>query len=211
MGERRRGFGRSSNDKPGEQEVDDVARTDRLIDALAAGRPADPENPNDRALADLLEGWRDELRSPPTDGVASEAAAAAALREGPGWRRHTHRVVTIIGSAAAVVLTLGGFGVVVASSEPGEALYSLRTALFGEPKSVVDDRIVLTAKTELEKVQQMIARGQWDEAQQRLTSLGGTVQTVNDTHRRQDLLDQWNRLNIQVQKRDRNAVPPPGR
>ncbi|MGH3564302.1 MAG: anti-sigma-D factor RsdA, partial [Mycobacterium sp.] len=119
------------------------------------------------------------------------------------------RGLTVIGSAAATVLTLGGFGSVVAGSQPGDALYSLRSMLFGEPKSVVDDRIVLTAKTELDKVQQMIAQGQWDQAQQRLTSLGDTVQTVSDTQRKQDLVDQWNRLNVQVQKRDPNAVPPP--
>jgi hypothetical protein len=67
----------------------------------------------------------------------------------------------------------------------------------------------LTAKTELDNVQQMIAQGQWDQAQQRLASLVDTVQTVSDTQRRQDLIDRWNRLNIQVQKRDPNAAPPP--
>ncbi len=201
MADWRRRFGRSPD-------FDDVVRSDRFIDALAAGQPAECDDPGDRALAALLAEWRDELRSPPADGLVTEAVAAAALRGGPAWRRRTHRGLTMIGSAAAAVLALGGFGAVVAGSQPGDALYSLRSTLFGEPTSVVDDRIELTAKTEMDRVQQMIAQGQWDQAAQRLTSLGDTVQTVNDAQRRQNLVDQWNRLNVQVQKRDPNAVAP---
>ncbi|PQM45794.1 Anti-sigma-D factor RsdA [Mycobacterium talmoniae] len=100
-------------------------------------------------------------------------------------------------------------GALVGGAQPGGPLYGVRTMLLGEPPSVHDDRIVLTAKTEFEHVQQMIAQGQWDQAQERLTALGDTVQTVNDTQRKQDLIDQWNRLNVQVQNRDPSAVPPP--
>jgi hypothetical protein len=209
MADRRRGFGRWRNKKPNTVEV---LRTDRFIDALAAGQPAESDDPDDRALGALLEDWRDELRSAPADELATEAAAAGALGVGPiGRARRTHRAhrgLTMIGSAAAAVLTLGGLGAVVLGSQPGDALYGLRSTLFGEPKSVVDDRIELTAKTEMGKVQEMIAQGQWDQAQERLASLGDTVQTVNDTQRRQNLVDQWNRLNVQVQKRGRNPAPP---
>jgi hypothetical protein len=210
MADWKRRFGRSPNGKPG---VADVVRTDRFIDALAASRPAESDDPGDQALVDLLAGWRDELRSPATEELVTEAAAIAALddRQPRGramWRR-THRGLTVIGSTAATVLALGGFGAVVVSARPGDALYGLRTTLFGEPTWAVDDRIALTAKTEMEKVQRMIAQGQWDQAQQRLSTVGDTVGTVNDTHRRQDLVDQWNRLNVQVQKRDPNATPAP--
>jgi hypothetical protein len=211
MADWRRRFGRSPDEKPG---VEEVVRTDRFVDALAAGRPADSDDPGDEALAGLLASWRDELRAPAADGLVTEADAAEALHEGSTrgrrvWRR-AHRGLTMIGSTAAAVLTLGGFGAVVASSQPGDALYGLRTTLFGEPKSVVDDRVALTAKTEMEKVQQMIAQGQWDQAQQRMTSLGDTMQTVNNTRRRQDLVDQWNQLSAQVQNRDPNAGAPSG-
>lgn len=195
------------------EHLDDVTRTDRFVDALATGRPPDCNDPADRALAALMAGWRDELRSPPADGLVTEAevaAAAAALHDGSARRRRPHRGLTWIGSAAATVLALGGFGAVVAGSQPGDALYGVRSALFGPSRATVDDQIVLTAKTELDKVQQMITQGQWDEAQQHLTSVGDTVQTVGDTQRRAELVDQWNRLNVQVQNRDPNAVPPPG-
>jgi hypothetical protein len=210
MADRRRGPGRWRNGKP---DTVEVVRTGRFLDALAAGRPAESDDPDDRALGALLESWRDELRSAPANELVNEAAAAGALDgalgEGPTWRRRrqAHRGLTLIGSAAAAVLTLGGLGAVVLGSQPGDALYGLRSTLFGEPKSAVDDRIELTAKTEMEKVQQMIAQGQWDQAQQRLASVNDTVQTVNDTRRKQGLVDQWNRLNVQVQKRDQNAAP----
>src|SRR5699024_10707926 len=98
----------------------------------------------------LMGRWRDELRSPPANEPVTEAQAAAALRAEPVWQRRTHRGLTVIGSAAAAVLALGGLGAVVAGSHPGRPLYPLRSMLFGEPKSVVDDRIVLTAKTEMD-------------------------------------------------------------
>lgn len=124
-------------------------------------------------------------------------------------RRRRHRGFGVVGSAAATVLALGGFGAVVLNSDPGDALYAVRSTLFGEPQSVVDDRIALTAKTEFEKVQQMIAQGDWEHAQQHSTVLGKTVQTVRDAQRRQELTDEWNRLNIRVRQHDPNAVPPP--
>ncbi|HEU4361626.1 MAG TPA: anti-sigma-D factor RsdA [Mycobacterium sp.] len=201
MTDRRPGFG-------GEPGVDEVARTDRFVDALAAGGPVECTDSGDRVLAALLAGWRDGLRSPPADGLLSDAAAAVALRAATVPRRHRPRGLGVVGLAAATLLALGGFGAVVLDSDPGDALYALRSTLFGEPQSVVDGRIVLTAKTEFEKVQQMIAQGDWDQAQQHLTSLGETVQTVGDTQRRQELADEWNRLNIQVQRRDPNAAPP---
>lgn len=194
-------------------DLDAVARTDRFLDALAAAEPPVCSDPGEAALAGLLGGWRDELRWPPATGRVSEAEQAferhAAATAPPASRRRVHRGMTLVGSAAAAVLTLGGVGAVVGTAHPGGPLYGLRTMLLGEPASVHDERIELAAKTEFEKVQQMITQGQWDQAQERLTSLDDSVQTVNDNTRKQGLVDQWNRLNVQVQNRDPNAVPPP--
>ncbi|MEZ0362319.1 anti-sigma-D factor RsdA [Mycobacterium sp. pUA109] len=189
-------------------DLDAVARSDRFLDALAGAEPVSCRDPNDEALAALLGDWRDGLRWPPEPELVSADEAAAALRKAtPPRRRRTHRALTLIGSVAATVLALGGVGALVGGAHPGGPLYGLRTMLLGEPPSVHDDRIALTAKTEFEHVQQMIAQGQWDQAQERLTALGDTVQAVNDTQRKQDLIDQWNRLNVQVQNRDPSAVP----
>lgn len=194
-------------------DLDAVARTDRFLDALAAAEPPVCSDPAEAALAGLLGGWRDELRWPPPTGLVSETEQAferqAAATAPPASRRRVHRGMTLVGSAAATVLTLGGVGAVVGTAHPGGPLYGLRTMLLGEPASVHDERVELAAKTEFEKVQQMITEGQWDQAQERLTSVGDTVQTVNDNTRKQGLVDQWNRLNVQVQNRDPNAVPPP--
>ncbi|MGB6208430.1 anti-sigma-D factor RsdA, partial [Mycobacterium sp.] len=55
--------------------LDAVDRTERFIDSLAQREPvefgdvADPGDPGDRALAGLLEDWRDELRAPVPRGL----------------------------------------------------------------------------------------------------------------------------------------------
>ena len=45
-----------------EPSLDAIRRSDDFIDALAAGRPATPQDQSDAALAALLGGWRDETR-----------------------------------------------------------------------------------------------------------------------------------------------------
>ena len=74
----------------------------------------------------------------------------------------------MVGSMAAAVLCIGGFGAVVAGSGPGDSLYGLRTMLFGEPNVVRDDQVALAAQTEMAQVQQLIDQGDWDQAQQKL-------------------------------------------
>lgn len=188
-----------------------IARAERFLDALAAGQQVvELDDPGDEALAVLLGEWRDRLRWPPAGGLVSESEAMAALRDGAAPRRRTRRVLAAVGSVAATVLSLGGFGAVVAQTHPGEPLYGLHMMMFGEPPLVHDDRIALAAKTELDKVQQMIDQGQWDQAQEKLTAVSSNVQTVNDTDRKQDLIGQVNRLNAKVASRDPNATPAPG-
>lgn len=193
-------------------DLDAVARSDRLLDALGAGQPPPPGDPADRALADLLAGWRDETRWPPATGLVAENQAVAALERG---RRHpphvprSRRGLALVGTVAATVLGLGGFGAVLATAQPGDALYGLRSTLFGEPQQVRDDRVALVAQTEFAKVQQMIVDGQWDLAKDKLAEVSDTVQNVNDAGRKQELLDQWNELNVKVEHRDPEATVPP--
>jgi hypothetical protein len=79
--------------------------------------------------------------------------------------------------------------------------------LFGEPASVRDDQIAVSAETDLDQVQQMIALGQWDQAQDKLAAVGAHVQTVRDNGRKQGLIDKVNQLNAKVASRDRDAMP----
>jgi hypothetical protein len=199
--------GRPPFDQP---DSDEQAHTERLIDTLAACRPVefgdDAGDPGDRALAGLLEEWRDELRPPAASALCSEPEAVAALSRAVAARRRTRRGPALIGSVAATVLGIGGFGAMVGDARPGDALYGVHTVLFGEPPLVHDDRIVLSAKTDLDRVQQMIAQGEWDQAQNKLAAVSDSVQTVNDSYRKQDLIDQMNLLNARVANRNPNAT-----
>jgi hypothetical protein len=220
-------FGRPDFGRPGsgsqEPSLDEVRRADGFIDALADGRPVVPQDPADAELAALLGGWRDELRWPPATGLIAEADAVAALNAGLAEKRtgvdrdrravtqprNPRRGLSTIGIAAAAALCLGGFGAVVAGSGPGDALYGVRT-MFGGGKQVRDDQIGLAAKTTLNQVQDLIAQGDWKQAQDKLVAVSTQVATIDDAQQKQELLDQFNDLSAKVVERDPQATAPPG-
>ena len=204
-----------------------IRRADSFIDALAGGRPVAPQDAADAELAALLGSWRDETRWPPETGVITEAEAIAALnaglgekRGGPGRGRRTaptaitprrsHRGLSVIGAAAAAVLSIGGFGAVVAGSGPDDPLYGMRTMLFGAPKQVRDDQVALAARTEMQQVQQLISQGDWQQAQERLVAVSTQVASIGNEQQKQDLLEQFNDLSAKVVERDPAATAPPG-
>lgn len=181
-----REFGNPLGDRP---PLDELARTDLLLDALAEREEVDFADPRDDALAALLGQWRDDLRWPPASALVSQDEA--------------------VGSVAAALLVLSGFGAVVADARPGDLLYGLHAMMFNRSR-VSDDQIVLSAKANLAKVEQMIAQGQWAEAQDELAEVSSTVQAVTDGSRRQDLINEVNLLNTKVETRDPNATLRPG-
>ncbi|MBY0442419.1 MAG: hypothetical protein K2Q25_09850 [Mycobacteriaceae bacterium] len=187
---------------------DSVLHTDKFLDALAERLPTGFDNSDDQALAALLEEWRDELRWPPASALVAEEEAVEAVRSGVVARQRARRRFTVIGSVAAALLCFSGLGAVVVDARPGDALYSVHAMLFHKSR-VTDDQIVLSAKAELAQVQQMIAQGQWDQAQDKLAAVSTTVQTVNDGTRKQDLIDEMNLLNTRVATRDPNATLVP--
>ncbi len=205
-----------------------VLRTDSFVDALATGGPVAPQDAADAELAALLGGWRDEMRQPPATDLITESEAIAALSAGLGGKRgggirdrrgtppaplvprRSHRGLSIIGAAAAAVLGIGGFGAVVAGSGPGDTLYGVRSMLFGAPKEVRDDQVALAAKTELAQVQNLIAQGDWQQAQDKLVAVSTQVASIGDQQQKQELLDQFNDLSAKVVERDPEAIAPPG-
>ena len=66
---------------PDQPALDEVARTDLLLDALAERQPVDLDDPEDDALAALLGDWRDDLRWPPASALVSPEEAVEALRD----------------------------------------------------------------------------------------------------------------------------------
>ncbi|QEN15710.1 anti-sigma-D factor RsdA [Mycolicibacterium sp. ELW1] len=205
-------FGRSSrNDDPS---LDAILASERFIDALASGHPVAPHDRADAELADLLGGWRDEMRWPPATGLITERDAVTALRAGLAEKQssgRSRRGLSIVGAAAAGVLALGGFGAVVAGAGPGDALYGLRTWLFGAPTQVRDDQVALaSAKEQLQQVQQLVAQGDWQQAQAKLVEVNSQVSAVADQPEKQQVLDQWNQLSAKVVQKDPEATVPPG-
>jgi hypothetical protein len=205
-------FGRNSRND--DQSLDAIVNTDRFIDALAAGQPAAPQDQGDAMLAELLGGWRDELRWPPASGLITERDAVNALRTGLAEKQRSgrsRRGLSIVGAAAAGVLVFGGFGAVVYGAGPGDALYGLHTMLFGDSKQVRADQVTLASATEqLKQVQQLVDQGDWPAAQAKLVEVNSQVNSVGDTPQKQDVLQQWNELSAKVVQKDPEATVPPG-
>ncbi|MCV7444711.1 hypothetical protein H7K33_20970 [Mycobacterium paraense] len=193
------------------ESLDEFAQTDLLLDAIAERRPVDLDDANDpnfEALAVLLEDWRDDLRWPPASALVAPEEAIEALHTGLAERKRARRGLATIGSVAATLLALSGFGAMVVEARPGDALYGLHAMFFDQPR-VNDSQIELSAKAELAKVQQMIDQGQWTQAQDQLAQVSSTVQSMNDGASRNDLLDEVNLLNTRVESRNPNATMPP--
>ncbi|EHB58390.1 hypothetical protein MycrhDRAFT_0826 [Mycolicibacterium rhodesiae JS60] len=205
-------FGRNSRgDDPS---LDAIVNSDRFIDALAAGQQVTPQDQGDAMLAELLGGWRDEMRWPPATGLITERDAVAALRTGLAEKQssgRSRRGLSIVGAAAAGVLVFGGFGAVVYGAGPGDALYGLHTMLFGEPKQVRDDQVTLAnAAEQLKQVQQLVEQGDWTAAQAKLVEVNNQVAAVADAPQKQQVLEQWNELSAKVVQQDPEATVPPG-
>jgi hypothetical protein len=189
----------------GDPSLNAIARTDSFFDALASEQPVYATDPADAELANLMAGWRDEVRRPPAR-VAAVRDAEIVLQRALASRQRTRMSMAVTGSVAAALLCLGGFGAVVYGAAPGDALYGLRVSLFGEQQVTRDDKVALAAQTEMQQVQQLIQQGNWDAAQDKLSTITSTVQTVEDPQRQQELQQQLNDLTVKVETRDPAAT-----
>ncbi|MCV7191569.1 anti-sigma-D factor RsdA [Mycolicibacterium brumae] len=196
---------------PEPESLDDIARTDGLLDALAAERRIVANDAADIELINLLSGWRDDVRLHSHDDVVTESEAVAALREGLAQqnRQKPRHGLRLVGSLAAAMMVLGGFGAVIHGAGPGDSLYGLRSAIFGEAQSVRDDKVALAAQTEMAQVRQLIDDGQWEQAQEKLEVLSTQVASVGDQTVKQDLQQEWDQLSVKVENRDPQATVAP--
>jgi hypothetical protein len=176
----------------GDPSLNEINRVDRFIDALATNQRAYSTDRDEAELAFLLADWRDGIRDAPLAAMVTPQDAADALRTAKTSRRHT-RSLALVGSVAAAVLCLGGFGTAVYGAGPGDSLYGVRTMLFGDGQATRDDQVSL-ASAELAQVQQLVDKGQWQEAQAKLVALTPTVQNVGAPEDKQDLTEQYNAL-----------------
>ncbi|MGE2735461.1 anti-sigma-D factor RsdA [Mycolicibacterium vaccae] len=194
----------------GDPSLNDIHRTDQFLDALAGQQPVYATDREEAELANLLAGWRDDVRETPAGTLLSVDDAVAALERSAAPSRRRRLSLAVVGSAAAAVLCLGGFGAVVAGSGPGDALYGLRTMMFGDQTPVRDDAVILAAQTEMQQVQQLIEQGDWDGAKAKLEAVTTTVATVGDVERRENLVSQWQELTVKVEAQDPAATVAPG-
>ncbi|OBG11858.1 hypothetical protein A5765_16255 [Mycolicibacterium celeriflavum] len=202
-------FGRWTSNG-GDPSLNELNRTDRFLDALAHQQPVYSTDPSEAELAQLMAGWRDEVREAPLTATVTPRDAVLALDRAAASHRRTRTSLAVVGSAAAAVLCIAGFGAVVAGSGPGDSLYGLRTALFGEQQDTRQDAVVLAAQTQMAEVQQLIDQGQWQAAQDKLQTLTTTVATVNDSARKEELVSQWQELTVKVEAQNPAATVPPG-
>jgi hypothetical protein len=200
-------FGRWTSNG-GDPSLNEINRSDRFLDALATEQQVYATDAGEAELINLLSGWRDEIREAPLMAPVTPRDAVIALDAAQRTRHSSRRTLTLVGSAAAAVLCLGGFVSVVAGSGPGDSLYGLRTMIFGEQQTTRDDAVML-ASQQLAEVQQLVDSGQWDAAQQKLQTITTTVATVNDDVQKQELVSQWQDLTVKVDAKDAAATLPP--
>lgn len=190
--------------------LNEIRRVDRFFDALAADQHAYSTDSTEAELAFLLADWRDSIREPAVTTPVTARDAVAALQNGL-HRKESRTSLTIVGSVAAALLCLGGFGTAIYAAGPNSSLYGLHTAMFGTDKASRDDQVMLAAQTEMQQVQQLIDNGQWQQAQEKLQALSPTVQSVDTPEHKQQLIQQWNALTYKVVEQDPAAtLPPPG-
>ena len=172
----------------GDPSLNEIRRVDRFFDALAADEHAYSTDSTEAELAFLLADWRDGIREPAVTTPVTARDAVAALQKGL-HRKESRTSLTIVGSVAAALLCLGGFGTAIYTAGPNSSLYGLHTAMFGAPR-VSDEQVMLAAQTEMQQVQQLIDNGQWQQAQDKLQALSPTVQSVDAPEHKQQLIQQ---------------------
>jgi hypothetical protein len=199
-------FGRWTSNG-GDPSLNEINRVDRFFDALASNETAYSTDHAEAELAFLFADWRDEVREPPATVQLTTRDAVAALDSARGSRR-SRSSFALVGSVAAAVLCVGGFGAAVYGAGPGDTLYGMRTTMFGQEASR-DDQVVLSAQTEMMQVQKLIDQGKWQQAQDKLVALSTTVQTVDAPEQKQQLTQQFNALTYKVVEQDPAATLPP--
>ena len=86
----------------GDPSLNAIARTDRYLDSLASEQPVYATDPADAELANLMAGWRDEVRRPPAR-VATQQDAEIVLHRAMSSQRRSRMSVAVMGSVAAAM------------------------------------------------------------------------------------------------------------
>ncbi|ALR14324.1 hypothetical protein BST43_13130 [Mycobacteroides saopaulense] len=198
--------GQGWQENEGPEDLAALRRTNRMIDAIAADLPVATSDSDEYAVAMMLAAWREDVGREPMPAKPTLGQARNALRERGGRSR---LLATTVGSAAAVTLLFGGFGAAVYQSHPGDALYGLRTSLFGAPPPVRTDPVVLSAQTELAQVEKLISQGDWEGAQEQLGVAAARVNEVGDAQQKAELASRVQQAEVRIDAKNPEATVPP--
>ncbi|WP_078344149.1 anti-sigma-D factor RsdA [Mycobacteroides franklinii] len=190
----------------GPEDLAALRRTNRMIDAIAADLPVATSDSDEYAVAMMLAAWREDVGRDPMPAKPTLGQARNALRDRGGRSR---LLATTVGSAAAVTLLFGGFGAAVYQSHPGDALYGLRSSLFGTGPTVRTDPVVLSAQTELAQVEKLISQGDWEGAQQQLGVAAARVNEVGDAQQKAELASRVQQAEVRIDAKNPQATVPP--
>lgn len=155
-----------------ESSLADVDRGDQWLDALAHGGAPTTGDPDMDELAELLLRWRaDILAAPMPQGPSLDEVEAAVLAQaaaarpvsarpgsvpaGRGATRRPRLLTSIASAAAAAAVVFGGVGILSQNAQPGDALWGVRQAIFGQEPSTIAVTIAGIA-SELDEVQRLL-------------------------------------------------------
>ena len=171
-------FGRWTSNG-GDPSLNEINRTDRFLDALAFERPVYATDPGEAELAQSAGRLARRRPRHPADSPADPRDAVVALDAAHRVSRPRQGVLALVGSAAAAVLCLGGFGAWSPAPAPVTRCTACARCCSASNRCRGRRRRAGRAD-EMAEVQQLIDQGQWDAAQDKLETLTTTVNTVND-------------------------------
>ncbi len=158
----------------GDPSLNAIARTDRYLDALASEQPVYATDPADAELADLMGGWRDEVRRPPATGVATQRDAEIILQRAAGARRRTRMSMAVPARSPRRCCALAVS--VPSCTAPVPAMRctgcARRCSASSSSPATIRSR---WPRRQMQEVQQLIDQGHWDEAQDKLETITSTV------------------------------------
>ncbi|MEV6771396.1 anti-sigma-D factor RsdA [Nocardia sp. NPDC051030] len=195
----------ASGGDAGPVDIAAVRRDDALIEAIAGDGPVQTGTTEEYQLAALLANWRAEIVAEPMPAGPDLDSIVAAVNQEIGARqarvgaRNSGRLRLlrpIAGAAAGLALVIGGLTAFSYSAQPGDPLWRVKEVVFSEQAQTT---VVQRADSDLVQAQNLIDQGKPEQAKALMESAANNAGQVNDTTKKDDLVDRWQQLFAQLQ------------
>ncbi|MFJ4658240.1 anti-sigma-D factor RsdA [Nocardia sp. NPDC088792] len=182
-----------------------VRRDDALIDAIAGDGPVQTGSTEEYQLAAVLANWRAEIMAEPLPAGPDLDAIVAAVNQEIGARQarigaqsrgRLRLLRPIAGAAAALALVIGGLTAFSYNANPGDPLWKVKEVVFSEQ---AQSTIVQNASSDLQQAQQLVQAGKPEQAQALMERAASNATQVNDSGKKDDLLNKWQQVLSQIQ------------